>query len=255
MSHRRRLLERHAWLVFVLPLVVFLLGTQIEPKPAADGQPGEPGSFFGIGAIPYECYPLVYSIKIALTVAAVAFVAPGYRAFFPPRVSFVAVVVGVVGGALWVALCNLELERRIGEWLAVDWLIDLGRRSAFNPLVELADKPLWAYGFLAIRLVGLVLVVPLIEEFFLRGFLMRFITHPNWQHVPLGGVSRSALVAGTLVPMLMHPAELFAAAVWFSLVTWLMLRTKSISDCILAHALTNLVLGAWVIASGQWRLL
>ena len=62
-------------------------------------------------------------------------------------------------------------------------------------------------------------------------------------------------ICGTAVPMLMHPGELFAAAVWFSLVTWLMLRTRSIWDCVIAHAVTNLLIGLWVLWSGDWWLM
>ena len=67
----------------------------------------------------------------------------------------------------------------------------------------------------------------------------------------LGGL---AIVVATGVPMLMHPGELFAAAVWFSMVTWLMLRTKNIWDCVAAHAVTNLLLGIYVMTTGHWEL-
>jgi uncharacterized protein len=57
--------------------------------------------------------------------------------------------------------------------------------------------------------------------------------------------------------LLMHPAELLAAAVWFTLVTWLMLRTKNIWDCVVAHAVTNFLLGVYVVFMGgdAWRLM
>jgi uncharacterized protein len=57
------------------------------------------------------------------------------------------------------------------------------------------------------------------------------------------------------VPVLMHPAEMLAAAVWFTLVTWLMFKTKNIWDCVVAHGVTNLLLGIWVVASGDWYFL
>ena len=72
--------------------------------------------------------------------------------------------------------------------------------------------------------------------------------------MPFGAVARAGIVAGTVVPMLMHPGELLAAAVWFSLVTWLMLRTKNIWDCVVAHAVTNLLLGIYVVTQHQWQL-
>ena len=67
-------------------------------------------------------------------------------------------------------------------------------------------------------------------------------------------VTPLAVVVGTVLPMLMHPAELLAAAVWFSLVTWLMVRTRNIWDCVAAHAVTNLLLGIYVVTFDQWQL-
>jgi hypothetical protein len=72
--------------------------------------------------------------------------------------------------------------------------------------------------------------------------------------VPFGVVTPLAAVVGTALPMLMHPAELLAAAVWFSLVTWLMASTKNIWDCVAAHAVTNLLLGIYVVSQEQWHL-
>jgi len=49
--------------------------------------------------------------------------------------------------------------------------------------------------------------------------------------------------------VLSHPGEVFAAVAWFSLVTWLMVRTRNIWDCVVAHAVTNLLLGVYVVGS------
>jgi hypothetical protein len=32
-----------------------------------------------------------------------------------------------------------------------------------------------------------------------------------------------------------------------------MIRTRNLWDCILAHAVTNGILAAWVIGAGQWQ--
>ncbi len=96
--------------------------------------------------------------------------------------------------------------------------------------------------------------VPVIEEFFLRGFLMRYVMDARWWTLPFGVASRLALVMGTAVPVLYHP-EMLAALVWFSAVSYLMIKTRSIWDCVVAHGLTNLVLGIYVITSDQWHLL
>ena len=92
-----------------------------------------------------------------------------------------------------------------------------------------------------------MLVVPLIEEMFLRGFVMRYTQAERWWTVPWGVADRTALMAATVIPVLLHPAEALAAAVWFGMIHWLYLRTKNIWDCVAAHAVTNLLLGLYVL--------
>lgn len=237
-------LARNPWVPFVVPFAVFMACGTLEPGP---DKPFELAGF----TIDYASYPLVYTAKIALTTLAIAAVWPGIRQF-PFRVSLLAPIVGVVGVIVWIAVTKFGLESLLLGPLGFDSIVDLGRRAAFNPLERWPDEPLLAYGFLAIRFFGLVVVVPLIEEFFLRGFVMRFVIQADWWKVPFGTLTTTAIIAGTLVPVLMHPAELFAAALWFTMITWLMFKTRNIWDCVVAHAVTNGLLGAWVLASGDW---
>ena len=54
--------------------------------------------------------------------------------------------------------------------------------------------------------------------------------------------------------MLYHqPGEFLAAAVWFGMVTWLMVRTRNIWDCVAAHAVTNVLLGIYVVTWSSGR--
>jgi membrane protease YdiL (CAAX protease family) len=246
------LLSEHPWLTFLLPFLVYMIAAMFEPAPPhVTGH--EADNWFGMR---YEHYPIVYTIKIVLTIAAMIFVLPGYRQF-RFRISPLAIVVGVAGIVLWVGFSQLGLEERfvelIGERTKLVGLLGLSPRPAYNPLEQLAGTPQWAYTFLVIRFIGLALVVPVIEEFFLRGFLMRFVMSDQWWKVPFGQVTPLALAVGILFPVLYHPEKL-AALVWFSLVTWLMVRTKNIWDCVAAHAITNLLLGIYVVTRGQWQL-
>lgn len=266
-------LRRWPWVTFLLPMIVFMLVGSLEPVPppatdsaenaAADTSVDDDSedewedeweSDGLLPNIPYRFYPCVYTAKMVLTAFTMLLVWGGYRTF-PWRLSPLAVVVGVVGVVLWIGLCQLQLETKLLGTLGLDWMIDQGERSAFNPLVELSETPVWAKVFLAIRFFGLALVVPIIEEFFLRGFLMRYVIHDHWWQIPFGTVNRMALVVGTAVPMLMHPGELLAALVWFSMVSWLMVRTRNIWDCVVAHATTNLLLGVYVVTFGEWQLM
>ena len=271
------------WATFLLPMVVYMVVGSFEPKPpdqpmhpvqaereASDMPPPQESSGF-LPEITYDHYPLIYTAKIVLTLVCMVVVSGGYRAF-PFKVHWLSIVIGIVGVVLWIGICNLKLEEKIlgpvdrvlGTLLlpkvegkepsmGIMKIIGAGERPAFNPLEQLAETPTWAYMFLAIRFAGLALIVPVIEEFFLRGFLMRYAVDPNWSSVPFGVVNRAAVILGTAVPMLMHPGELLATLVWFSMVTWLMIRTRNIWDCVVAHAITNLLLGIYVVSTGEWH--
>jgi len=165
-------------------------------------------------------------------------------------------LVGAAGIVLWVGFCQLHWEEKIFAPLGAKWLVDLGVRSGYDPFKELRHCAAgWQWAFLGLRVFGLVAVVPVIEEFFLRGFLMRWPIAERWWEVPVGTLTGMALLLGTLYPVLSHPAEMFAAVAWFTLVTLLAWKTKNIWDCVAAHAVTNLLLGVYVVSSGEWRLL
>ncbi len=241
----RPLLERHPWSVFVLPLAVYLLVGSIEPSPHASG-----GTLFGLA--PAAAYSAVYTAKIALTLVAMALVLPGYRQFRHPP-GLLALLVGTVGIVVWVGLWHLS------KWLGLTQLLahlpGYGPRPEFNPLEQLAAAPAWAWTFLAIRFFGLVVVVPISEEFFLRGFLMRLVVDQDWWQVPFGKTNGAAVAVSIVLPMLWHqPGEFLAAAAWFGTITWLMVHTRNPWDCVLAHAVTNLLLGVYVICWQQWEL-
>lgn len=273
---RPTLFEQYRWLPFVLPFVLFMVGNVVEGRvTGASAKAPAPAEAAGAvaadtvapdtvaanaGAPPQQLaatrswYPLVYTLKIAAVIASLVWVWPAYRAAFPYRLTPWSVAVGVVGVVLWVSICKLGLEAAWLPRIGLGSFVDKGARAGFNPLAEMADQPLLAYAFLAVRFVGLAAVVPILEEMFLRGWLMRFVTRADWWNVGLGEISTLGLALGTLVPMAMHP-EIAAAAVWFTMVTALMLTTKNIWDCIAAHAITNLLLGVYVVATGSWELM
>lgn len=241
------LLERQPWLPLVLPLAIFMVAGSLEPTPTEPG-----GTRIGL-SIPYGYYPLMYGLKLLLTGIAVVAVLPAYAAY-RGRVSWLAVLAGAIGAVAWVVLCKLDLEERLLIPLGLGDMLGLGERSAFNPFEQFPGRTGAIWGYLAVRFFGLAVLVPVIEEFFLRGFVMRYVMARNWWRVPFGEVDATAVIVGTVVPMLMHPAELFAAAAWFSMITWLMVRTRSVWDCVVAHAVTNFLLGVYVLISGDWWL-
>ncbi len=246
------------WLVFLGPFVLFMLMGAIEPSAppspvvAAEGE-AESKPWLDL-RLEYRHYPIIYSLKILLVTLAVAAVRPGYPRM--QRISPLAPMVGVMGVAAWVALAHgqrwLEIASGLGPTIE-SWLG--GRRAGFNPLEQLENQPAMAWGFLFVRFFGLAAVVPVIEELFLRGFVGRFPAANDWWRVPIGQFDRVGLIAVIALPVLIHPHEALAAVVWFGAVAWLLLRTKNVWDCVVAHAITNLLLGIYVVVTGEWWLM
>ena len=193
-------------------------------------------------------YPFNYSVACVVALIAVIVALPGFLKI-PFRVSPLAVGVGIAGIVIWIGLWTLDKEV-----LGLAAMLSPNSRAAFNPLEELKADPAWMYTFLAIRLVGLVLVIPIAEEFFTRGFLMRYIEDIDWDQIPMGMATWRSVVGIIVYGAVAHPGEIVAAVAWFGLVTWLYLRTKNVWDCVIAHGLTNLLLAGYVLATGTWEL-
>lgn len=237
------LIERWPWLetaAFVAPMIVHMLAPQLT------------GMFFDSNDPSTEA--MAYTVSVAAQiVAAVALLLLFGRVWidhFKIRVSILAVVVGVVGYVLWVWICGLKPEQ---QFLSLFGLQEYwGSRQAFNPFSEIGDG-LHRTLFLAMRFTTLALIVPVAEELFLRGFLVRWIDDIDLKSVRFDKLSWAAIIAPTVCSVLTHP-EIVAAIVWFSLVTWLMIHTKSFWNCVVAHMITNLLLGIHVVATGAWEL-
>lgn len=171
---------------------------------------------------------------------------------FPFSVTPWSVGIGVVGGAIWIGCCGLNLESRLmtAIGLSPDWL---GQRDGINPF-EFFSGSSELYVFLVARFSLLVFAVPIAEELMLRGFLMRYLTDGSWESLPLGSVGKIGLVAATGYGVLSHPSEWIAAFVWFTLITLLMMRTRRFWDCVVAHSITNGMLGIYILWAHDWRL-
>ena len=98
------------------------------------------------------------------------------------------------------------------------------------------------------RMLGLVVLVPLIEELFWRSFLIRWLIDPDFQKVPIGRVTPMAAAVTSVAFALVHPEwlpALLTGALW----AWLLWQTRSLTACVVSHATANLALGIYVIAT------
>lgn len=131
------------------------------------------------------------------------------------------------------------------------WLFDnpLTRTSTSLPAPGLRTSG-W---FLFYRLAGSVILVPIAEELFWRAWLMRRLISPRFEKVALGTYGAEAFWLTAVLFASEHGAYWDVGLAAGILYNWWMIRTKSLADCILAHAVTNGALAAYVLLAHQWQ--
>lgn len=225
------------WLACVVPLVVYSLAGSLEPVAAGGGLAAAVG-------IPPSAYPIAYIVRLAATAAVLATAWPAVRSWLG-RPTWWPPLLGLALAVPWIVLADLQRQAGWG----------FSGRSAFDPFAHFVAQPALAWGFLAVRWLGLVVIVPIVEELFLRGFLMRFVIDEAFWRVPYGMLTPAAAAACAIYAAASHPAEAVAAVGWFAIVSGIALATRKPVDCILAHAGTNLAIGGYVLATGNWWLM
>jgi CAAX prenyl protease-like protein len=106
--------------------------------------------------------------------------------------------------------------------------------------------------FLTLRALSTTALVPVVEELFWRGWLMRWLIHKDFQRVPLGTYTPSAFWVAAVLFASEHGPYWEVGLAAGIIYNWWMIRTKSLGDCILAHAVTNGFLAIYVLATGHW---
>jgi CAAX prenyl protease-like protein len=215
-------LRRHAAIPYVLPFVVFVALLAIQ-------------QFVDIPAW----------LRFVLSMGAIAAVSlPVLRG--GPSKPLLSSLIGVAVFMIWIG----------PDYLVPSWhhfvLFDngiLGHPAGNTPPASKSD-PI----FLIFRVALSVIAVPILEELFWRGWLMRWIIEPHhFEKLPLGSYMPSAFCIVAILFASEHGSFWDVGLLAGIVYNWWMIRTRNLWDCILAHAVTNGVLAAWVIGAGQWQ--
>jgi CAAX prenyl protease-like protein len=106
---------------------------------------------------------------------------------------------------------------------------------------------------LAFRSIRAMILVPIIEELFWRAWLMRWLIQPKFEQVPLGAYQAQAFWITAILFASEHGPYWEVGLLAGVAYNWWMVRTRSLGDCILAHAVTNGLLCAHVVMTGKWE--
>lgn len=152
-------------------------------------------------------------------------------------------VLGLAVFALWVLPDQLVPGWR-GHWLFTNALTGAPATGAADALLH---DPLQA----TLRVLRAVLLVPVVEELFWRGWLPRWLVRSDWQQVPPGTFTRLAFVATAALFASEHGPYWEVGLACGVLYNAWMAHTRSLGDLVLTHAVTNGALAAFVLATGQ----
>ncbi len=184
---------------------------------------------------------------VARTIAAAVLLIVYWRHYTKIRWNYwwLGVIVGVIGIFQWVWMQN---------WLGAHFEMFKADKDAFNPFAAF-ESGAAAWSFIAVRIIGAVLVVPVMEELFWRDYLWRQIMAPNdFKLAAVGEFDWTAFLGVPLAFALVHGSWWLTAIGWALMIGVLLVYTKSLGACIIAHAVTNLLLALYVLHYHAWHL-
>jgi uncharacterized protein len=153
--------------------------------------------------------------------------------------SWEAVVVGIGIFAVWVGLDRFYPKFYSGG-------------ATGNPNDQFGEGSALAWFFITVHILGMTFVVPPLEEVFYRSFLYRWVACPEFMSVPLNRFLPWPFLATAVVFGFSHNewlAGIFCGAAY----QWLVLRKSRLGDAMTAHAITNFLLGAWIVWRHAWN--
>ena len=219
------LLTRWPAVPYVLPFALFMLLLAVLPMT-------------GVGPLTDQI------IRLVVVGGAVLLVSRSVLDFSVRHwVGTLAVGVGVF--LLWIAPDLMFADYR-DFWLFRNSLLGEGGSS-------LAEAGRGDPATLVLRSLRAAILVPIVEELFWRGWLPRWIINPDFRKVALGSYTRAAFWITALLFASEHGVYWDVGLLAGLSYNGWMWKTRSLGDCIAAHAVTNACLSGYVIMTGQWQ--
>lgn len=225
--------DRSAWISHVVPFVawIFLMGIL-----------GDPAGW-------------KYALRSGVCLVLFLVLKP-WKWNYPPfrwRNFLPASLVGVAVCLFWIApetdfFSRFEIFHRLYLRLGTQMPWDLAaplERVRYAPETD-------GWPFAVTRLLGSALVIAVIEEFFWRSWLTRWVEKENFLEADPGTVSTKSIWIASLLFATIHHRWI-AGLLCGLLYGWFYKKTRDIWAVSYAHALTNGLLGLYVLWSGKFE--
>ena len=211
-------------------------------------------------ALPTRMQPL----SIALHIGLASWVTWLFRHHTPPlgRLHLgPAIAVGLFAAWLWVAGQHwldgvVVWGHPLGESLSVSRrppFVTLEQAELTNPHDDFGDGVLY-WSHVILKICRAVTIVPIVEELFWRGFILRaFVSWDHFDRVPWGKFTLVSFVGSSLLSVVQHPGNWGVSIVCWMLFNGLFYWKRSLRCLMVTHAVTNLALYIYVVRSGAWQ--
>lgn len=99
-----------------------------------------------------------------------------------------------------------------------------------------------------------ILIVPIAEELAYRGYLLRRLLAEDFEAVAFGSIGWVPLLVTAIAFGVVHGALWLPGIVAGLVYGTVLIRTGRMGEAVAAHAVTNLLIAAWPLFTGQWQL-
>jgi exosortase E/protease (VPEID-CTERM system) len=253
--------SQFGWIAFTVIALAFTMATQRlgwvrkAPVEAVSGVAEAAGEVQGESPA-IRAYLLPFLAILAATFVSKA--ASGYFEWLYPLRFFAA------AAALWFFRTELKkLDWRIGwlgvatgvaiflVWMTPSWRAGHFAASPIGPALG-ALSPAARWFWIAARVAAACVTVPMAEELAFRGYLARRLMDREFDQVRFTSLTAWAMVLSSAAFGLMHGQHwavgFVAGLAYASVLRW----RGRMGDAVVAHAVSNLLLAAWVLGTGDW---
>lgn len=269
-----------SWLLNIMRIAVLvLLGAHVSPQLAVDGFHSYAGwIFFTLLALTIlvlvhrsnrlhrvearaPSLPVTRDMTAAQILPFIAFMVSGLIAaalFDPPALGY-PLRVAIMAAAVLPFLALLRklpwgfdpLSWAVGAAIGLLWIVSQGGSTGLG--AELAAmlgamSPGLAIAWAVLRLLGTIILVPLIEELFFRGYILSRLDGDGWPRRVL------AIAVSTAIFALLHGRYVEATIAGLAF-AWLALRRGRVSDAVQGHVAANAVVALGAVVTGDWGLI
>ena len=233
-----------------------------EPDPrrpgSAQGTVAEPLATARVGPSTVACLvPCLVLLAVPLVTGAIS-VHGSLDVYYPIRVVAVAATLWALRDAYGEVTFDPSANSiGLGVLVFVIWMILAPNVTTPDPeqaarLDPSSLGPLWGTLWVAVRFLGYVLTAPIAEELAFRGFLTRRLVSEDAEAVPLGTFTWPSFLLSSVAFGLIHQSNWIPGTIAGMAYAAALYHRRRIGDAIAAHAVTNALLGTYVIATGSW---